>query len=237
MGIPLAHGLVMNDAPVSGRPPDALYRLAAAGLGGMLLGLSADRRTGAILRVLGLGLIAFAAEPLLAQGVQTAGDKRRRVSFKSMLDIERPVADVFAFFKNFENFAHVTTGIRSVIDYEDGRSRWEVTTPSGRTLTWNAVVTKYVPNSVIAWESVPHSDVETTGLVRFTPLSPGRTRLELAITYRPTRTDLADAVHSLLAPRNTRRLRADLEQARHYIESLPAADEPATSNQQPATSN
>jgi len=230
IGIPLAHEPGMSDAPIPGRPPDALYRLAAAGLGGALLGLNADRRTRSILRLLGIGLIAFAAQPLLEQGVEIVGEKRRRVSFKSVLDIERPVADVFAFFKNFENFAHVTTGIRSVIDYEDGRSRWEVMTPSGRTLSWNAVVTKYVPNSVIAWESVPHSDVETTGLVRFTPIAPGWTRLELAFTYRPARTDLADAVHSLLAPRATRRLRAGLEQARHYIESLPTADEPAASN-------
>jgi uncharacterized membrane protein len=138
-----------------------------------------------------------------------------------VIDIERPVADVFAFLKNFENFARLTTSIRSVVDYENGRSRWEVITPAGRTLTWNAVVTKYVPNSVIAWESVPQSPVETTGLVRFTPIRNGWTRLEVTFTYRPARTDLSDAVHSLFAPPAARRLRADLDNARDYIESLP----------------
>jgi uncharacterized membrane protein len=211
----------VSDALASEHPSDALYRLAAAGLGGALLGLSAGRRPGAVIRILGLGLIAFAAQPLLEKRLETVGDRRRRISFKSVVDIERPVADVFAFFKNFENFARLTSSIRSVIDYEDGRSRWEVITPAGRTLTWNAVVTKYVPNSVIAWESVPQSPVETTGLVRFTPIDGGWTRLEVTFTYRPTRTDLSDAVHSLLAPPAARRLRADLDNARVYIESLP----------------
>jgi uncharacterized membrane protein len=211
----------VSDALATEHPSDALYRLAAAGLGGALLGLSAGRRPGAVIRILGLGLIAFAAQPLLEKRLETVGDRRRRISFKSVVDIERPVADVFAFFKNFENFARLTSSIRSVIDYEDGRSRWEVITPAGRTLTWNAVVTKYVPNSVIAWESVPQSPVETTGLVRFTPIDGGWTRLEVTFTYRPTRTDLSDAVHSLLAPPAARRLRADLDNARVYIESLP----------------
>jgi uncharacterized membrane protein len=212
---------VVSDAVVPEHPSDALYRLAAAGVAGALLGLTAGRRPGALMRILGLGLIAFAAQPLLEKRVQTVGDRRRRVSFRSVIDIERPVADVFAFLKNFENFARLTTSIRSVVDYENGRSRWEVITPAGRTLTWNAVVTKYVPNSVIAWESVPQSPVETTGLVRFTPIRNGWTRLEVTFTYRPARTDLSDAVHSLFAPPAARRLRADLDNARDYIESLP----------------
>lgn len=212
----------MTDPAASGRPPDALYRLAAAGLGGALLGLTGDRRSRTILRAIGLGLIAFAAQPLFERRVQSAGEKRRRVSFKSVIDVERPVGEVFAFFKNFENFARIMGGVRSVIDYEDGRSRWEVYTPSGGTLAWDAVVTKYVPNSVIAWASVPRSVVETTGVIRFTPIGAAWTRLEVALTYRPARTDFSDAVHSLLAPRAGRRLRADLENARFYIESLPS---------------
>ena len=201
-----------------------MYRFAAAGLGGALLGLTGDRRTRVVLRILGLGLIAFAAQPLLAARLRRAGDKRRRVAFKSVVDVARPVGEVFAFFKNFENFARVMRGIRSVVDYEDGRSHWEVYTPSGGTIAWDAVVTKYVPNSVIAWTSVPGSPVDTTGLVRFTPLAAGWTRLEIAFTYRPARTDLSDAVHSLLGPRPARRLRKDLEQTRLYIESLPPAE-------------
>jgi uncharacterized membrane protein len=188
----------------------------------MLLGLSGGGRRGRVgLRLLGLGLIAFASRPAVEDRVRRAGQRRRTLAIKTVIDIERPVTDVFAFLKDFENFPRVIGGIESVIDYQDGRSRWEIFTPSGRTLSWDAVVTKYVPNSVIAWESVPDSTVETSGLVRFIRLSPRWTRLELSMTYRPTFTDLDDAVHSLFGPRASRRLRADLEHARFYLESLP----------------
>ena len=177
-----------------------MYRFAAAGLGGALLGLGADRRTRAVLRVLGLGLVAFALQPLFASGLLRAGDKRRRVSFKSVVDVARPVGEVFAFFKNFENFARVMRGIRSVIDYEDGRSHWEVYTPSGGTIAWDAVVTKYVPNNVIAWTSVPRSPVDDGTRSIHAPcrgldaigdrvhLSPGSHRFERrrALVARPT---------------------------------------------------
>ena len=42
----------------------------------------------------------------------------------------------------------------------DGRSHWCASTPAGRSLEWDTVTTKYVPNRVIAWQSVPGSPVE-----------------------------------------------------------------------------
>lgn len=219
----------MTNAPIRARrPPKALYRFAAAGLGGALLALSGEKRRGrTALRLLGLGLIGFAAQPIVEDRIRRVGERRRSIAYQTLIDIERPVTDVFAFFKDFENFPRVIGGLESVIDYQDGRSRWQIFTPSGRILSWDAVVTKYVPNSVIAWESVPGSVVETAGLVRFTPLSPRWTRLELSMTYRPTYTGLDDAVHALFGPRAVRRLRADLDHARFYLESLPATDESA----------
>jgi len=211
------------------RSPKALVRFAAAGLGGALLGFTAEHRRGRIvLRLLGLGLIGFAAQPILEDRVRRVGERRRSIAFHAVLDIQRPVTDIFAFLKDFENFPRVIGGLESVIDYQDGRSRWQIYTPSGHTLSWNAVVTKYVPNSVIAWESVPGSAVETTGLVRFTALSPRWTRLELSMTYRPTHTGLDDAVHSLFGPRATKRFRADLDHARFYLESLPTISDGAS---------
>lgn len=219
----------MTSTPIRARrPPKALYRFAAAGFGGALLALSGDTRRGrAVLRLLGLGLIGFAAQPILEDRIRRVGERRRSVAFQTLIDIERSVTDVFAFFKDFENFPRVIGGLESVIDYQDGRSRWQIFTPSGRIVSWDAVVTKYVPNSVIAWESVQGSAVETAGLVRFTPLSPRWTRLELSMTYRPTYTGLDDAIHALFGPRATRRLRTDLEHARFYLESLPVTTDPA----------
>lgn len=158
----------------------------------------------------------------MRERVRRAGARRRALSAHSSIDIARPVADVFRFFKDFENFPRIIGSIRSVVDYEDGRSHWEVYTPGGQTLEFNAVVTKYVPNSVIAWASVSGSPVETTVLARFTPLTPSTMRLDVDVSYCVVDTDLGDAVRALVAPRSTAQLINGLERARFYLESMPA---------------
>jgi len=206
--------------PNSARPAN-LGHAAAALAAGALLGAARRNRLGLYMRLAGAALLAAAAEPFFERGVIGAAEKRRRIVFRESLDVDRPVADVFEFFKNFENFTRIAGAIHSVVDYQDGLSHWEAYTPSGDLITWDCVVTKYVPNSVIAWESVNGSPVQFSGLVRFAPLSDVRTRLTIALTYRAAAFGLSEAVRSLLTPAPLKQLRADLEHARFYIESLP----------------
>lgn len=135
--------------------------------------------------------------------------------------VERPINDVFEFCRDFENFPQIVDVLLSVEDSQDGRSHWAVRSPTGHTVEWDASVTKYVPNSVIAWESVPGSVVQATGLMRFAPLSPTDTRVDIALTYRPVRTDFADAIRALIGTSNAQRLRADLVQASRTL-AIPA---------------
>jgi uncharacterized membrane protein len=212
---------VTSTGLISGGRPDPVRQLATAAIGGAVLGLSHRGRARGALRLLGLALIGVAARPVVEEWIRRAGLARRTMAMRASADIDRPVRDVFAFFKDFENLPRVISALRSVVDYQDGRSHWEASPPSGHgTLEWDAVITKYVPNSVIAWESVPHSVVETSGLLRFTPLSATRTHIDAVIAYRPTSTRLSDAVYALFAARLASRLRPDLEHARTYLESL-----------------
>ena len=212
--------MAANDSTSTTPAHDPLVTLAAAALGGALLALSRrDQGRGALARLTGLALIGLAARPLVEERVRRAGAKRRSLSAHASIDIARSVSDVFRFFKDFENFPRLVGGIRSVVDYEDGRSHWEVYTPSGGTLAYDAEVTKYVPNTVIAWESVAGSPVTASVIVNFTPLSPTSMRLDVDVSYTPAETDLSDAVRALTAPRASKRLRYGLEQARAYLES------------------
>lgn len=212
--------MAANDSTSTTATRDSLVMLAAAALGGALFALGRrDRGRGSLAQLTGLTLIGLAARPLVEDRVRRAGAKRRALSAHAAIDIGRPVSDVFRFFKDFENFPRLVGGIRAVVDYEDGRSHWEVYTPSGSTIEYDAEVTKYVPNTVIAWASNVGSPVSASVTVRFTPLSPTSTRLDVDVSYTPGETDLSDAVRALLAPRASKRLRAGLEQARSYLES------------------
>ena len=202
-------------------PGSALTGLAIGALGGALLAASSkDRRSTALLRLAGLALIGYAARPVVERAVRRAGERRRSIHLQSEVEIERGVSDVFTFFKNFENFPRVVGGLHSVVDYEDGRSHWKSYSPSGGIIAWDAVVTKYVPNHVIAWESVAGSLVEVRGLIRFTALSPARTRLTFEAKYSPMRTHLIDAIRVLMGPAPQDRVVNDLKHARFYLESL-----------------
>ena len=224
----------MNSLPQSGkskalRPinaiekPSPIEMLALAALGGVMISAAARRGRGSTLaKVAGVALIGVAARPFIAAAVTSAGARRRLIAFHSSVEIERPVNEVFAFFKDFENFPRVINGVRSVVDYQDGRSHWEVYTPSGSVLSWDATVTKYVPSSVIAWESVVRSLVESSGMARFTALSPTRTRVDLSIKHHPVSTSLKDAVRALIATDPRKTVAANLDHIRFYLESLPA---------------
>lgn len=211
------------------RKSDPLAGLAVAAVGGALVALGpSDRRAGTLMRLAGLALIGLGAGPLVREQIRRAGARRRSLATHSSIEIGRPVSHVFRFFKDFENFPRVIGAIRAVVDYEDGRSHWEIYAPSGNTIEFDALVTKYVPNSVIAWKSVAGSSVDSSVLIRFTPLSPQSMRLDVDVLYSPAHTDLSDAVRALVAPRATERLQAGLDHARFYLESLPASEPPET---------
>ena len=198
---------------------DVARHLVMGALGGLVLGAgSRDGRS--ILRLAGLALIGIAARPVAELVIRRAGERRRTVALTRSIEIARSVEDVFAFVKDFENLPLVVRSLRSVVDYQDGRSRWEVYSPAGEILEWSAVVTKFVPNTIIAWESVPGSAVEATGVVRFIPLGPSRTRLEVEATYRPKRTPLREAIRALTTASLEDRVGKDMEHARFYLESF-----------------
>ena len=94
--------------------PSALELFAIAAVGGALIGLSRRGRGATLARLAGVALVGVAARPFVTAAVTRAGARRRNIAFQSSVEIERPVADVFAFFKDFENFPRVVGAVRSV---------------------------------------------------------------------------------------------------------------------------
>jgi uncharacterized membrane protein len=222
-------------APSSEFSNQSLERLALGALGGALLASKPERAEARLLaRSVGLAMIAYAAKPTLEKLALAAGTRRRRVAIHSSMEVERSLPAVFAFFKDFENLPRVIGSLRSVVDYQDGRSHWEAYTPAGQAIEWDCIVSRYVPNSVIGWESVPGSVVDFRAQLRFTRLTPMRTRLDVEAYFAPATTSLADALRALLSVANERRIRGDLDHVRFYLESvLPLTPDDAASAAEP----
>jgi len=197
-------------------------QFVAATLAGVLLGYGGSSRSQRVAsRLLGAALLGAAFAPALTRRLLRLGAARRHVHLRKTIEIDRPVHYVFEFCRDFENFPRVVQSLHKVVDYQDGRSRWEVTTPRGEVIAWDAEVTKYVPNVVLGWRSIPGSIVKCNGLIRFSPTARGGTRLQIEVNYDPRHTDLGDAVRALLNAPRTEQLEADLARANFYLSALP----------------
>jgi uncharacterized membrane protein len=201
-----------------GTPP-ALGQLLLGLAGGALLiarGRFPDHARSAA-TVAGLALLGAAARRPLGDVVRSAGTQRRNAEVRLSFVIAQPVERVFNFCRDFENFPRFIGALRQVHDYGDGRSHWCASTPSGNTVEWNTVITKYVPNSVIGWQSVGASPVHSAGLIRVKPEN-GGTSLQVMLSYRVNDSRLADSVAALATPPREQQLERDIRRLVNYLE-------------------
>lgn len=168
-------------------------------------------------------LLGIATHRPLADALRRAGSRRRSGSLRFSFIVDRPVEQVFAFCANFENFPRFIDSLREVRDTGDGRSHWCAETPAGGTLEWDAVTTKFVTNSVIAWRNVRGSSVVTTGTLRFSP-EEGRTCVRVAIDYAVPMATWSDTFVALAVPRVARRIERDIRNVEDHLERIASAE-------------
>ncbi len=197
--------------------PPSLAPLLAGVAGGALLAARPRRRDAhAISTIAALCLIALSARTPIMDAIRQAGTRRRSAVLQLSFVVAHPVEKVFGFCADFENFPRFIRALREVHDYSDGRSHWCATTPSGGTVEWDTVISKYVPNHVIAWRSVGTSSVEAHGAVRFTPEA-GGTCVKVSTEYRVLESGLADALYALATPPRADQLEADIRRISLYL--------------------
>jgi uncharacterized membrane protein len=210
--------LALPDAPPARTPlPALLLGLVGGALFGARRTMSSPARAAAT--VGGLALIGAAAHRPLLEAVRRAGTRRRAGSVALSFIVSHPVEIVFGFCRDFENFPLFIGALREVRDYGDGRSHWCASTPTGGTIEWDTVTTKYIPNRVLAWTSVHGSPIEASARMRFVP--EGRdTCVKIDATYQVLAGSLADAVAALVTPQRTRELEADLLRLGPYLDTV-----------------
>ena len=114
--------------------------------------------------------------------------KRRRkysgIKLKKSIIIDRPAADLYSFWRDFENHPRIADILESVELLDDQRSRWTISAPGEIPVQWDAEITKDVPDEMIGWRSIEGSAIETAGYVKFEPAPGGRgTLVRVALEY------------------------------------------------------
>lgn len=138
---------------------------------------------------------AITAGLWLARRTMTAGEG---IEVVRTITVESPVERVWEFWNDFENFPRFLSHVREVKRTGPDRTHWVVAGPGGAPIEWDAVVTRRVPHDEIGWRTVEGTLLEHEGSVRFRPISPDRTQLEIRMTYRPVGGSLIHGLASVL---------------------------------------
>lgn len=189
----IGHGVAILTTP---RPAKAVWsRVGGDVLDLVMLGrLLADRRNdrtrafGAALSVLGIAALDYYTARRLDRVDQQAAAVTREpgILTKRSVTVNRPVEEVYAFWRNLENLPRFMRHLESVRVLDGRRSHWVAKAPAGKTVEWDAEIVDERENELLSWRATDDADVHNEGTVRFTAAPGGRgTEVRVALRYEP----------------------------------------------------
>lgn len=141
--------------------------------------------------------------------------------------VNRPVQDVYRFWRNFENLPRFMDHLESVTVIDETRSHWVAKAPAGAKVEWDAVIHNEIENELLAWRSLPSADVRNAGSVHFTPVGDGsQTEVRVVLSYEPPAGKVGAAVAKLLGEEPSKQIEDDLRRLKQVME---ASDVPGNS--------
>ncbi len=93
---------------------------------------------------------------------------RRAVKVERAVTIEADRHSLYEFWRNFENLPRFMKHLVAVRVVSPTRSHWVAKGPAGTRVEWDAEIINDIPDSLIAWRSLPGADVPNAGSVHFT---------------------------------------------------------------------
>jgi uncharacterized membrane protein len=163
-----------------------------------------------------------------AFGIRTApkgqGSKTTSVPYElgirvdSCIHIGRPRGEIYRFWHDANNLPRFMKNIISVQDLGDGRSHWIARGIAGRTLEWDAVIHNSKENEMIAWRTLPGSDVDHAGSVWFRDAADGGTEVSVELQYNPPAGAIGALIASVWGAEPSQQIRSDLYRLKQLLE-------------------
>jgi uncharacterized membrane protein len=142
------------------------------------------------------------------------------VRIDNAITIDRPVSEVYSFWRQFENLPRFMRHLESVTIQDDLHSHWVAKTFGGRKLEWDAVVSAERENEMISWHSLPGADIDNGGSVWLTPVADGtETEVRLELKYVPPGGKTAAFVSKLFRKDANTEIVEDLKRLKTLLET------------------
>ena len=133
--------------------------------------------------------------------------------------INKPVAEVYAYFRDFSNLPSFMENVVSIDTPDATRSHWVVKAPGGTTVEWDARVTEDQPNALIAWTSEEGADVPNSGRVEFRDAGARGTVVTATILYDPPAGVVGKLIAKLFQREPAIQARRDLRRFKQLMEA------------------
>lgn len=189
-------------------------------VGGSLLTLYGLTRRGVakpVLSTAGLVLTTRGLTNLDTRTLLGLGSAENGIRANKAINISAPVDEVYRFWRNFENFPLFMNHVKE-ISVRGDVSTWKVAGPAGSTVEFQSRLTQDIPNDSIAWETLPDSQVQSAGFVRFDENRDGSTRVTVQMDYVPPAGAVGHAVAQLFGVDPRQAMHEDLIRLKSLLE-------------------
>ncbi len=170
--------------------------------------------------VAGGALLFKAVKSLNGSGIK-AVNRKAIVEIKSTMVIKRPKEELYSYWRDLENLPNFMSHIQEVVEVNNKRSHWVAQVPGGLGhIEWEAEIVWEQENQLLAWRSLPDSEIENSGEVRFQDSGNRKSTLvETTISYRPPLGRAGEMAAKLLNPAFKKVVENDLKEFKKLMES------------------
>ncbi|MBA3317861.1 MAG: SRPBCC family protein [Gemmatimonadales bacterium] len=133
--------------------------------------------------------------------------------------INRARGEVYRFWRNLENLPRFMDHLEAVTVLDERRSHWTAKGPAGSRVEWEAEIHNEIPNDLIAWRSLPGSDIANAGSVHFAPTENGDTEVRVVLRYDPPAGKVGAAVARLFSEDPASQVADDLRRLKQVLEA------------------
>lgn len=196
---------------------------AIAGGGLITYGISKGGLLGTALSLVGGGLVYRGATGhchlYSAADKDTAAPTQTRVHVQRSVTINKSQAELYQFWRNFENLPQIMNHLESVTVLDDKRSHWKAKAPLGTSVEWEAETSGEVENERISWHSVEGSEIPNSGVVEFRPTTNRGTEVRVTLTYEPPAGKLGSWIAWLFGEEPSQQVAEDLRRFKSLMET------------------
>ena len=174
-------------------------------------------------------LDVIAAQRLARESQPSRRRETEPVRVEQVVTINRSVEELYRFWRDFGNFPHFMRHIKHIEVLDNRRSRWTAKAPAGMSVHWDAEIVQDHEGEWLAWRSLPDSQVEHYGSVRFAPAPGARgTEVRVQMEYKPPAGRFGRVIAMLFGEEPEQQIREDLRRFKALMETgeIPLSDGP-----------